>query len=145
MSAPSVPSALPGRQPETTQSIVRTRLTFAMPLRSPGRYAAARSLAMTPSVLCSQGSASCGAEHHRRELHGVPATSVLEGGAALEVGPVEQDLVVAGEQVEGDEASPACRRSAAATREAAGWMRWPSRSNSVPPSALKMTISPSTT
>ena len=36
MSAPTVPSALPGRQPRTTASIVRTRLIFTMPTRSPG-------------------------------------------------------------------------------------------------------------
>ena len=31
-----MPSSLPGRQPTTTVSIVRTRLTFTIPLRSPG-------------------------------------------------------------------------------------------------------------
>ena len=37
MSAPTVRSALPGRQPMTTASIVRTRLILIMPVRSPGR------------------------------------------------------------------------------------------------------------
>ena len=54
MIAPTVPSFLPGRQPITTASIVRTRLIFTIPLRSPGRYGAASSLAITPSSSCSQ-------------------------------------------------------------------------------------------
>src|SRR3954453_16523316 len=37
MSEPTVPSSLPGRQPMTTASIVRTRLILLMPTRSPGR------------------------------------------------------------------------------------------------------------
>ncbi len=37
ISEPSVPSSFPGRQPTTTESIVRTRLTFTIPVRSPGR------------------------------------------------------------------------------------------------------------
>ena len=37
MSEPSVPSSLPGRQPMTTASIVRTRLIFTIPTRSPGQ------------------------------------------------------------------------------------------------------------
>ena len=58
MIAPTVRSALPGRQPITTQSIVRTRLTFTIAVRSPGRYGHAASLAMTPSSSRSQRSAS---------------------------------------------------------------------------------------
>ena len=37
MNEPTVPSSLPGRQPMTTASIVRTRLIFIIPTRSPGR------------------------------------------------------------------------------------------------------------
>ena len=37
MNEPTVPSSLPGRQPMTTASIVRTRLILDMPTRSPGR------------------------------------------------------------------------------------------------------------
>ena len=37
MSEPTVPSVVPGRQPMTTQSSVRTRLILVMPWRSPGR------------------------------------------------------------------------------------------------------------
>ncbi len=58
MIAPTVPSSLPGRQPITTASIVRTRLTLTMPLRAPGRYGHASSLAITPSSSRSQSCAS---------------------------------------------------------------------------------------
>ena len=58
MIAPTVSSSLPGRQPMTTASIVRTRLTFTMPLRSPGRYGQASSLAITPSSSCSHCAAA---------------------------------------------------------------------------------------
>ena len=62
MSAPTVPSSLPGRQPTTTASIVRTRLILTMPVRSPGRYGASASLAITPSSLSSQSCASSAAQ-----------------------------------------------------------------------------------
>ncbi len=46
-----MPSSLPGRQPITTQSIVRSRLTFAIPRRLPGTYGASSCFAITPSML----------------------------------------------------------------------------------------------
>ena len=60
ISEPTVPSALPGRQPTTTASIVRTRLILDMPTRLPGSYAASWRLAITPSRSSSHGSASAG-------------------------------------------------------------------------------------
>ena len=101
MSEPTVPSSLPGRQPTTTQSIVRTRLTFTMPSRLPGRYGASRRLAITPSALCSHGSASS-----RESVAGARPTGFadqrLQRGAALGQRHLEQVLVVPREQVEGD-------------------------------------------
>ena len=69
--------------------------------------------------------------HHRRQLDGL-VDERLERGAALEVRQLEQHVVVAGEQVEGDERAGVFSASIA-TRDFAGWMRWPSRSNSWPP------------
>ena len=51
ISAPTVSGSLPGRHPATTASIVRKRLTLAMPLRSPGLYGADSSFAIAPSAL----------------------------------------------------------------------------------------------
>src|SRR5438046_10628582 len=50
MSAPTVSGSLPGRQPATTASIVRTRLTLTMPLRSPGLYGAESSFAIAKEL-----------------------------------------------------------------------------------------------
>ncbi len=52
-----MPSSFPGRQPTTTQSAVRTRFTFTIPLRSPGRYGASSCFATTPSPDSSHGAA----------------------------------------------------------------------------------------
>jgi hypothetical protein len=60
MSAPTVFSALPGRQPRTTASIVRHGLIFTMPTRPP-RYTGGRLLgdhALGVAQHCSASSAS---------------------------------------------------------------------------------------
>ena len=52
------PPLCPGRQPRTTQSISRSRFTFAIPSLSPGRQGASSRLAIVPSVRRSH-SAAC--------------------------------------------------------------------------------------
>src|SRR5215212_2763656 len=102
MRAPSVPSSLPGRQPRTTASIVRTRLILTIPTRSPGRYGASSCFAMTPSSPCSLGTV----ERRRREVDR-PLDEVLQPRPPVALGQLEQELVVDRQDVEGDEA---CRR-----------------------------------
>ena len=96
------PPPCPGRQPTITESIVRTRFTFTIPVRSPGRYGASSSLAITPSAPCShwlrrpRGRGSAGeVERLSRQL--------LEPLAPRGERLVEQHLAVLLEQVEGHE------------------------------------------
>ena len=103
MSEPTVPSSLPGRQPITTASIVRTRLILTMPTRSPGSSGASWRLAITPSACCSHGSASAGSSVQGVRSTGC-STQPAEPVAALGLGQLEQHVVVEREQVEGDEA-----------------------------------------
>ena len=98
-----MPSSLPGRQPMTTASIVRTRLIFTIPVRSPGRYGASSCLATTPSAPCEPLLRAVGVEGDRREVDRL-VHQLLEPRAALVLGQLEQHLVAVGEQVEGDEA-----------------------------------------
>ena len=96
-------SSLPGRQPITTASIVRTRLILAMPLRSPGRYGASWRLAITPSAPCSHGCASSGSSVAGVRSTGF-STSCPSRSRRSRLRQLEQHLVVEREQVEGDEA-----------------------------------------
>ena len=103
MSEPTVPSSLPGRQPTTTASIVRTRLILDMPTRSPGLYGASWRLAITPSAPCSHGWASSGDSVHGVRSSGA-AIIASRRSRRSDCGSVEQRLVAVREQVEGDEA-----------------------------------------
>ena len=102
ISEPTVPSSLPGRQPMTTASIVRTRLILDMPTRLPGSYLASWRLAITPSRSSSHGSASAGSSVLSTELERI-GDEGDEAVAALPLGEREQRFVVEREQVEGDE------------------------------------------
>ena len=100
MSAPTVRSALPGRQPRTTASTVRTRLTLIMPVRSPGQVGRRGLLGddalglVQPVLGVGRGAYDVGQCDGSLDVR-------LERGAALVVGALEQDLVVEGQQVEG--------------------------------------------
>ena len=135
MIAPTVFSALPGRQPMTTASIVRTRLTLTIPRRSPGRYAHATSFAMTPSSSRSHCCASAASY-----------TTGVSSSPAIPASTVRRSEYGRSMRT----SSPSARTSKAtkragvssakrAIRDAAGWMRWPSVPN------VAATSSPSTT
>src|SRR3954466_2631512 len=102
MSAPSVPSALPGRQPRTTASIVRSRLILSIPTRSPGMYGASSSLATTPSAPCSHGSAPPGSVV--AGVRSIGASTSCQARAPFALRQFEQHLVLDCQHVEGDEA-----------------------------------------
>ena len=104
MNEPTVPSSLPGRQPITTASIVRTRLIFTIPVRSPGRYGASSSFAITPSAPCSHSCAPSGSTDGRRQVDRLVDERLQRARGARACGSVEQHLVAVGEHVEGDEA-----------------------------------------
>ena len=101
MIAPTVPSSLPGRQPMTTASIVRTRLIFTIPLRSPGRYGRGELLGDHALLVVQPVLRALGGALDRRQLEPGDA---LEHRAALLVGALHQHLVLDGQHVEGDEA-----------------------------------------
>src|SRR3979411_2118971 len=101
ISDPTVSASLPGRQPITTASIVRTRLIFTMPVRSPGRYGARTSLATTPSPLRRHGAASAGSRVRGR--HAVfPPHQLFEPGSPSLKRSGQPRVLLAREQVEGD-------------------------------------------
>ena len=103
MSEPTVPSSLPGRQPTTTASIVRTRLILDMPTRSPGLYGASWRLAITPSAPCEPRLGLVGDLGARREVER-RGDHRLQAVAALGLRQLQQRLVAVRQQVEGDEA-----------------------------------------
>ena len=90
------------RNAATTASMVRTRFTFTIPVRSPGRYGAPASLATTPSEI---------PRSHSRARSASASTGVRRTGSstraasarALLVGQGEERLVLVGQQVEGHE------------------------------------------
>ena len=97
-----MPSSLPGRQPITTQSIVRSRFTFAIPLRLPGMYGASSCFAITPSMLPSHFSACAGSA-----LSGVssnPAVSAIASSRRRRSHQrrFQQRFVALGQEVEDD-------------------------------------------
>ena len=103
ISEPTVPSSLPGRQPITTASIVRTRLILVMPTRSPGQYAGVLALGDHALGAVQPRLRLVGVLGGRREVDG-RGDHRLEAVAALGLRQLEQRLVVLREQVERDEA-----------------------------------------
>jgi hypothetical protein len=134
---------LPGRQPTTTASIVRTRLIFTMPTRSPGRYGALAVLAMTPSAPCSHSPAASGSSVHGVRSTGAStrASSRLRRsryGSSSSTSPSSASRSKAMKRV------GVCSASMR-MRDSAGCTRWPSASKSWRPSESNSTISPSST
>src|SRR4051812_23648493 len=106
MIAPTVLSALPGRQPTTTASIVRMRLIFTMPTRYAGTVGP-RGLLRDHALLVQQPVAGAGGRvGDGRQLDGAGLAEArdqgLERRAAFGVGQLEQHLVLAREEVERD-------------------------------------------
>ena len=123
-----MPSSLPGRQPRTTASIVRTRLIFVIPTRSPGRYGASWRLAITPSACWSQGCASSGSSVEGVRSTGLSTTAVRRSrrsacGSSKRTSSSRASRSKAMNRVGVFSAS-------IAIRDAAGWIRWPSASKS---------------
>ena len=108
----AVPGSLPGRHPITTASIVRTRLIFTIPMRSPGAVGGIELLghhalgAVQPRLRLRRPQDHRGQLDRRRDER-------LQRCAPLRVRQLEQDVVLAREQVEGDVDGGRLARSAA--------------------------------
>ena len=128
ISEPTVPSALPGRQP-IDDGVDRPHaldLDHAVALARACR-ARRRCLAIAPSAVWSHPSA---ASRSPSGVSSMPSATMASSAAPLGERQLEQRLVAVGEQVERDEASRASPRPASCTRDSAGWMRSWSVSNS---------------
>ena len=130
MSEPTVPSVVPGRQPMTTQSSVRTRLILVMPWRSPGRYGASRRLAMTPSAVASHSRARPGSR--LVSTGSWPPASSRSRARRSANGASSSDVSSRASRSKGAKAA-GISRARRSTREAAGWRRCWRSPNSSPP------------